>query len=110
MPKKKKKSETTDADFADAVFKATRQECEKYSYNCFLRFGEIHIRTRFEAWFFLPTKGKTTLMHSSCPGAANEQWHRQFTGFVTPEEIVTYVHEHEAAKYTTQFVNFSTNF
>ena len=83
--------------------------CKKYGYKAFLRFDEIHIRTVYESWFFVPnTQGTMKLMHGNTMGLGCEHWHKQFVrAHMEYEDLIQYIHEHEAAKYKNAHIQFT---
>ena len=89
------------------VVKEVKDECKKYGYEVYEVFDQIHIKTKYESWYFVPTNGKVRLMHANKIGKKGAPYHEQLRTYIKPKDIVTYVHEHEDAKYTPKFVNFS---
>ena len=40
-------------DFYETELKKVQKCCNKYGYHAFLRFDELHIRSKFESWYFM---------------------------------------------------------
>lgn len=93
-----------DEELVEEVYDRTKAACEKYQYKCTRVFDEIHIKTFYEEWFFVPAAEKIRLMHAGVYGRSGATYHEQFRKEITPEEIVRYVHKHELAKYTPKRV------
>lgn len=105
--------ETLELDTIELQFFVLEELCKQYGYTAKDVFGEFHIYTKFEAWKFTPVSNnnaKTQLMHGNEPGNKPNNWHIQFRDYASLEEIVRYVHEHEAAKYGGKRICFTTNF
>lgn len=83
-------------------FSKVEAACLKYGYRAFLRFDEIHIVSRCEAWYFIPNEsGLIKLMHGNTMGQNPNGYHRQFYGRqMTYTELLTYINEHERGKYS----------
>lgn len=106
---KKRKSETfSEKEWEDEQLKFFQSECDKYGYKAFWVFDELHIRTRFEAWYcILYPNGCIKLMHSNTAGTnPYKGFHKQFTRHMDYRGIVQYIHEHETAKYEGAAVDF----
>nr|WP_303181810.1 hypothetical protein [Lachnoclostridium phocaeense] len=77
--------------------------CNKYGYQVSVRFDTVYIRTLCESWYFeLPTleeTGMVKLYHGNSFGNVSERYHKQFTRKITMAQLVTYIHDHELAKY-----------
>ena len=70
-------------DFYETELKKVQKCCNKYGYHAFLRFDELHIRSKFESWYFIPNEfGGMKVMH----------WN---------------IHEHEEAKYKGVCIHFT---
>lgn len=51
-------------DFYETELKKVQKCCNKYGYHAFLRFDELHIRSKFESWYFIPNEfGGMKVMH-----------------------------------------------
>ena len=75
----------------------------KESFNPF----EYIIETKFDYWKFIIPKNEVApkkVMH--CPKFRGD-WHRQFAGEFSLEEIFTYIEEHERTKRKGEDINFS---
>lgn len=84
------------------------QECMRYGYRVFRRFNQLHIRTRFEAWYFIPKgNGCIQLMHGNGCGFEPQGWHKQFSRKMDYHGLIQYIHEHEIAKYCGKHVDFT---
>ncbi len=95
-------------NFNETVLKEVEQECRKYNYHAELRFDEIHIRTKFESWYFVPNEnGIIKLMHGNTVGHFSERFHTQFSRKMSYKDMVQYIHEHETAKYTNNVFVFT---
>lgn len=95
-------------NFNETVLKEVKQECRKYNYHAELRFDEIHIRTKFESWYFVPNEnGIIKLMHGNTVGHFPERFHTQFSRKMSYKDMVQYIHEHETAKYTNNVFVFT---
>jgi len=82
--------------------------CEKYKYNCFLRFNEIHIISKYEAWYLIPKEnGVISLYHGNSIGQIQNGYHRQFSRKLTYEDILIYISEHENSKYKGKRTDFT---
>lgn len=98
----------TNVSFEEIELAKLKAECRKFGYKAFLRFGELHIRTRFEAWYFFPNdNGCIKLMHGNTIGPEPERYHKQFSRKMNYHQLVCYIHEHEEAKYAGKAVNFT---
>lgn len=90
------------------VLHQVKTQCDLYGYHAYLCFNTIIINSRFESWKFEVTNSSLIkLYHGSGPGHAPERYHYQFSGRLTAEQLITYIHQHEIAKYTPEFVNFT---
>lgn len=83
--------------------------CKQYGYRAYLQFNQIHIITKWEAWYFVPVElGTIKLMHGNSIGQVQRGYHRQFYGRkLSYEQLLTYVYEHESAKYMDKRMDFS---
>lgn len=91
------------------TLKEIRELCNQYGYRCYERFGEIHIITKFEAWFFVPRNdGLLKLMHGNTLGQCPNRYHKQFMRRMSYREMFIYIHEHEQSKYTQNVPDFFT--
>ena len=83
--------------------------CEKYELKPTFSFGKVFVTSKnADKWYFIPRKGKITLMHKNHYYKDVGEYHKQFTKEITMEQLATYMNEHDRAKYTSEFVNFST--
>lgn len=80
-----------------------QNECNKYGFECTDFFGKVLVRTKNERWMFEPTNGKVTLYHGNSIGKScshsNNDYHIEFRDFITEEDLVRYMYEHEEGKY-----------
>lgn len=92
------------------VFTQVIGECAKYGYSAYLRFGCIFVYTKFESWRIeVSNSNFFKIFHGSNCGHAPQKYHYQFKGRLSVEELITYIHQHEVAKYTPQFVQFTVH-
>lgn len=90
------------------ILEEVKNECKSYGYDAFLRFNEIHIRTKFESWYFeFNEDGMIKLMHGNYYGKECMKWHKQFSRKITIPQLFIYIHEHETAKFSDTFVDFT---
>lgn len=91
-----------------SMFREFSELCKQYGYSCTYRFGEIHIFTRWEEWYFRPQPtGPIRLMHGNKVGAGNQNYHEHFRRAMTYSDLLIYVNEHERAKYGNEYVDFT---
>lgn len=89
-------------------FRKVEKLCKKYGYRCYLRFDEIVIQSKCESWYFVPTEnGFIRLMHGNSMGQNSNHYHKQFDRKLTYGEILTYINEHEKAKYIGKTMDFT---
>jgi hypothetical protein len=75
--------------------------CDKYGFKVTEKFGEIHIITKYEQWYFKETFGENTkirLMHKDTDSRKKDSYHVQFKAYISAEDLVRYIKEHEDAK------------
>ena len=80
--------------------------CKKYGYTATEMGGDVYIQTQFEHWKFESNpspRAKVKLMHR---GFNAEDYHRQFHQAISASDLILYVHQHEIARFTTQWVDF----
>lgn len=95
-------------NYYELELEKVEKECQLYKYRAFLVFDQIHIQTKFEKWYFIPHEnGCIKLMHSNCISAYENKYHKQFSRKMNYRQLVTYIHEHETAKYTNQTIRFT---
>lgn len=95
-------------DFYETELKKVQKCCNKYGYHAFLRFDELHIRSKFESWYFIPNEfGGMKVIHWN--GFKHpDDYHKQFyRKDMTYEELIQYIHEHEEAKYKGVCIHFT---
>lgn len=100
----------TEEDYETQELTKIQEECSKYGYKASLQFGEIHIKTKFEYWYFNispNSNGCIKLMHGNGIGADPRGYHKQFTRKMDYHGVVQYVHEHEMAKYCGKPIDFT---
>lgn len=94
-------------DFGD-IHQEIKNLCRQYGYKTFTRFDQIHIITRCEAWYFVPSEnGIIKLMHGNSLGQIQNGYHKQFSRKMTYEEMFIYIHEHECSKYSLKKIDFT---
>lgn len=79
--------------------------CDMYGYQTRDMFGQVHIKTKYERWYFESNdepNARVRLMHGNRIG---DGWHEQFRDDMSAEELIMYIHEHETAKFE-HFVGF----
>lgn len=82
--------------------------CKKYDYKAFLRFEQVHIITKCEAWYFIPREnGLIKLMHGNSLGQYQTNYHRQFYRFMSYEDLLIYISEHEESKFKERLQSYS---
>jgi hypothetical protein len=91
-------------DYTESVFKEVQDECTKRGLRCELRFGEIHIFTVGEEFYFVPnTTDRITLMHRSSFELRKDIYHLQFRNWkMTPKEVVRWISGHTNYKFRTK--------
>lgn len=80
--------------------------CKELGYNVEEKFGDVYISTRFEKWRFCPEGSKTKLFHKG-KISRGDDYHGEFTAHITAEQLVTYIKEHEIAKYSPKKTSFT---
>lgn len=105
-----KKEYISQEEFEEQELLKVQEECRQYGYQAFLQFGEIHIRTRFENWYFIPSvthSGCIKLMHGNGFGKCSSRYHKQFSRKMDYHGLIIYIHEHENAKYCGEPTDFT---
>lgn len=93
----------------EEIYEETKIECAKYGYNCYRKFDMIFIRTPFDLWCFEARRGKIQLKH--CEKEiynAHKEFHTHFKAYISIENLILYIFEHTQAKFTSEFIHFST--
>jgi hypothetical protein len=82
--------------------------CDKYGYKVTERFGEVHIKTKYEEWYFDENEHEdaNVILHHRNEFIGKRgnnkrysEYHKQFSAKMTPEELIEYLHQHETAKF-----------
>jgi hypothetical protein len=73
--------------------------CDTYGYQIEYKFGVVFIRTKYEAWNFVPAAGKIKLRHMSTHPYRRGEYHTQFIRQISIPELIEYIHGHETDKY-----------
>lgn len=81
------------------LVRRTAIACEKRGLEMTYRYGEIHIDSKFEKWYFIPRMGKLKLMHLSSRLNKRGEYHEQFNKMITVEGLVNYIYRHTNSKY-----------
>ena len=72
---------------------------DQYGYKVTNIFGEIHIKTKCEEWYFKPSKEKTRLMHQNTRMQKHGEYHEQWKRECSTKELFQYIHNHERDRY-----------
>lgn len=90
-----------------------KKYCIEKGYKCCYQHGFVNIKTRYEKWKFRLTEGKVTLYHynnvSRRKSKEYADYHKQMHRWITMQELVTYINEHERAKYMGEKIRFSVS-
>lgn len=92
------------------MYNRTKAACSKFNFECFRKFAVIYIKTPYDIWCFEAKRGKLHLKHREKESITNtrKEFHTHFKEQISVEELVQYIHEHTQAKFTNEFVEFST--
>lgn len=92
----------------DEEYEKVKAVCEKYGFECILRFDEIYIKTAYESWYFIHSSTKIiTLMHGNGMGRYPNGYHVQFSRPMSYEDMVTYIREHGLGKFRGFKMNYT---
>lgn len=92
------------------IYEEAKFECAKYGYDCYRKFAVIYVKTPYDLWCFEARRGKIQLKHNEKElfHCAHKEFHTHFRENITIPELILYIFEHTQAKFTNEFVQFST--
>lgn len=89
-------------------FTKIKELCDKYKFECCLRFDEVYIKTPFDSWYFIPTRHHNIkLMHGNTMGRFPQGYHVQFHHKISYDNLLRYIYEHGLGKYKGYKMNFT---
>lgn len=93
-------------DYLDRELEKVQELCKPYGFKAYLRFDELHIDTRREGWYFVPSQDNKEiirLMHRnasySMMNLRKERYHKQFSRKISYEDLLEYISDHEKYRY-----------